>query len=197
MDQRQLFPGVSDNWGRMVDPILSKSVVKPLGSVPNQGTTVASKLCESKFDKVRTRLQEEQTAQVNIPPAVKHVSLEQRKILKADLSQRLAKSEAASAHELFAVDMKEAKNAIANLTNRVSALPETSAFDPVRKRLANIDSQFQSVGKLLNSVQGTQNQADLMKLQVHMYQLSENLELMSKVVEQMTSGMKSVLQTQV
>jgi hypothetical protein len=181
----------------MANPIVSRSLVKPLGSVPYQGTTGPPKLGESKFDEVRTRLQEQQAAQVNIPPAVKQVSLEQRKILKADLSQRLAQTTAGSAHELFAVHIKNAKNAITNLTNRVNALPETSAFDPVRKRLANVDSQFQSVGKLLNSVQGTQNQADLMKLQVHMYQLSENLELMSKVVEQMTSGMKSILQTQV
>jgi len=31
---------------------------------------------------------------------------------------------------------------------------------------------------------------------LQMYQLSENLELMSKVVEQVTSGVKSILQTQ-
>jgi hypothetical protein len=178
----------------MVDPIVSKSAVKPFDSVPDQGSMGSSKLGESKFDKVRTRLQEEQ---VNLPPAVKQVSLEQRKVLETDLSRRLAETKPASVQHLFAPNMKDAKDAIHNLTNRVNALPQTSVFDPVRKRLANIDSQFQSVGKLLNSAQGTQSQADLMKLQVHMYQLSENLELMSKVVEQMTSGMKSILQTQV
>ena len=181
----------------MVDPIVSKNAIKPGASVPDQGSTGSSKLGESKFDKVRTRLQEEQAAQVNLPPAVKQVSLEQRKVLEADLSRRLAQTKPASAQRLFAPDIKDAKHAIQNLTNRVNALPQTSAFDPVRKRLANIDSQFQSVNRLLNSAQGTQNQSDLMKLQVHMYQLSENLELMSKVVEQMTSGMKSILQTQV
>jgi hypothetical protein len=181
----------------MVDPIVSKSAVKPLASVPDQGSTGSPKLGESKFDKVRTRLQEEQAAQVNLPPTVKQVSLEQRKVLEADLFRRLAQTKPASAQHLFAPNMRDAKDAIRNLTNRVNALPQTSAFDPVRTRLETIDSQFQSVGKLLHSVQGTQNQADLMKLQVHMYQLSENLELMSKVVEQMTSGMKSILQTQV
>jgi hypothetical protein len=35
-----------------------------------------------------------------------------------------------------------------------------------------------------------------MKIQMQMYQLGENLELMSKVVEQVTSGVKSILQTQ-
>jgi hypothetical protein len=36
----------------------------------------------------------------------------------------------------------------------------------------------------------------MMKVQMQMYQLTENLELMSKVVDQVTSGVKSILQTQ-
>jgi len=49
---------------------------------------------------------------------------------------------------------------------------------------------------LLDSLKNTQNPQDLMKIQMQMYQLGENLELMSKVVEQVTSGVKSILQTQ-
>jgi hypothetical protein len=49
----------------------------------------------------------------------------------------------------------------------------------------------------MNSARSAENPGDLMKLQMQMYQLTENLELMSKVVEQVTSGMKTLLQTQV
>jgi hypothetical protein len=181
----------------MVDPIISKSAAKPFGSTADDASSASAKVGESKFDKVRTRLKEEQAVQIEIPPEVKQVSLEQKKVLQADLSQRLAQTKPASAQELFATNMTDAKKGIEHLTSRVDALPETPAFDPVRQRLASIDSQFQSVGRLLKSAQGSKNEADLMNLQMHMYQLSENLELMSKVVEQMTSGVKSILQTQV
>jgi hypothetical protein len=82
------------------------------------------------------------------------------------------------------------------LTTRVNSLPKTSAFDPIRSRLTSIDQQYKSAGQLVNSLKNADNPRDLMKIQMQMYQLTENLELMSKVVEQVTSGMKSVLQTQ-
>jgi hypothetical protein len=181
----------------MVDPIVSKAAVKPLDSATEQGASGASKTGESKFDKVRARLLEKQAEEVPIPPEVKQVSLQQQKVLEAHLSKRLERKAATSAHEFFAIDMKRAKAGVGHLTNRVNALPKTPAFEPFRKRLASIDQQYQSAGNLINSVGGTQNPGDLMKVQMQMYQLTENLELMSKVVEQVTSGVKSILQTQV
>ena len=118
-------------------------------------------------------------------------------MLQADLSQRLKQTGATSPHKLFAVDMKRAKEGIEHLNKRVDGLPKTSAFEPIRSRLSSIDSQFQNAGHLLNSVKGTESPGDLLKVQMQMYQLSENLELMSKVVEQVTTGVKSILQTQV
>src|SRR5581483_7704813 len=60
----QPFLEPSDNCSAMVDPIVSKTAVKPLDSATEQGAAGPSKVGESKFDKVRTRLQEEQAAQV-------------------------------------------------------------------------------------------------------------------------------------
>ncbi len=180
----------------MVDPIVSKASVKPLTSPTEDGAASPLKTTESKFDKVRTRLQDEQAQQVQIPPEVKQISPEQKKVLQADLSKRIERSKGTSPHEVFGVDMKHAKERVDHLTHRVNALPKTSAFDPIRTRLTSIDSQFKSTGQLLNSLKNTENPQDLMKIQMQMYQLSENLELMSKVVEQVTSGVKSVLQTQ-
>jgi hypothetical protein len=181
----------------MVDPIVSKVALKPLGSATEQGVASPAKTGESKFDKVRTRLQDEQAGRVNLPPETKSVSADQKKVLETDLSKRIEKSGTTSAHRLFAVDMKRAKEGVDSLATRVNALPKTSAFEPFRKRLASIDTQYQSAGKLVNSAGSTGNPGDLMKVQMQMYQLTENLEMMSKVVEQVTSGVKSILQTQV
>ena len=181
----------------MVNPIISKVPAKPLDSVAEQGEGTRPKTAESKFDKVRVRLQEQQAEQVKIPPEVKQVSLQQKKVLEADLTKRLGQPGATSPQKAFAVDMKRAKVQVDQLTSRVNALPKTPAFEPLRQRLTSIDSQFHSTGQLVHSLKGTESTGDLMKVQVQMYQLTENLELMSKVVEQVTSGVKSILQTQV
>lgn len=180
----------------MVDPIISKASAKPLNSATEEGAASPLKTTESKFDKVRTRLQDEQAQQVQIPPEIKQVPPEQKKALQADLSRRIEKTKTMSPHEVFGVDMKRAKERVEHLTSRVNTLPRTSAFEPFRNRLASIDAQYKSAGQLVNSLKSTENPRDLMKVQMQMYQLTENLELMSKVVEQVTSGMKSILQTQ-
>jgi hypothetical protein len=179
----------------MVDPIISKVPAKPLDSVGGQGEGGLPKTGESKFDKVRARLQDDQANQVKLPPEVKQISMQQKKVLETDLTKRLSQHGPASVQKTFAVDMKRAKLQVDQLTTRVNALPKTPAFEPLRQRLTSIDSQFQSAGNLVHSLKGTETPGELMKVQVQMYQLTENLELMSKVVEQATSGVKSLLQT--
>ena len=179
----------------MVDPIISKLPAKPVSSVGEDSASPTIKTGDSKFDKVRNRLQEEQAQSVQLPPEVKQVSPEQARALQSDLNQRVQRAKSTSAPELYAKDINQAKSRIDNLRTRVDALPKTSAFDPLRQRLTSIDNQFQSAGKLIHSLNGQQSPTDLMKVQLQMYQMTENLELMSKVVEQVTTGMKSILQT--
>lgn len=179
----------------MVDPILNKVPAQPADMGLDQDGTTPLKAGDSKFDQVRTRLLDEQAGQVQIPPAINQVSSEQNEVLAAQLSTRLEQTKGTPVHKVFAADMKSAKENVDRLTKQVNALPQTSAFEPFRSRLALIDEQYRSAGQLVNSIKGS-DPADLMKIQVQMYQLTENLELMSKVVEQVTSGMKTLFQTQ-
>jgi hypothetical protein len=180
----------------MVNPILNKVPAQSVDLGSEQGGTKPAKVGESKFDQVRSRLLDQQAGQVQLPPAVNQVSTEQKKVLAAQLSTRLEQAKGTPVHKVFAVDMKSAKEKVDHLTKQVNALPSTSAFEPLRSRLAMIDQQYRSAGKLVNGIKGSNSPADLMKIQVQMYQLSENIELMSKVVEQVTSGMKTLFQTQ-
>jgi hypothetical protein len=127
---------------------------------------------------------------------VKQVSLERENALKSELAGHMQVNGPGSTQQLFATRMKHATQRVAQLTTRVNSLPKTPAFEPFRQRLASIDQQFQSAGKLVNAIGQSSNPADLMKVQMQMYQMTENVELMSKVVEQATSGVKSILQTQ-
>jgi hypothetical protein len=180
----------------MVDTVVGKAVTS-LDSATEQGAAGSAKTGESKFDKVRARLLDEQAERTEIPPEVKQVSADQQKVLQAELAQRVEKMGTTTPSELFATNITQAKEGVERLTSRVNALPKTAAFEPIRQRLASVDAQYRQAGDLLSSLDGTQSQGDLVKIQLQMYQLTENLELMSKVVEQVSSGVKSLLQTQV
>jgi phage shock protein A len=179
----------------MADPIVSKVATKPL-DISSQQAKTGPKTSESKFDQVRTRLMDEQAKQTQLPPEVKQISPAQKQQLQTDLSKRIQES-GTSPDKLFGVKMKHATAKLEHLTKRVNSLPKTSAFDPIRKRVESISAQYQSTGELAKSPQGGRSLDQLMQIQMQMYQMTENMELMSKVVEQVTSGMKSILQTQV
>jgi hypothetical protein len=67
----------------------------------------------------------------------------------------------------------------------------------LRDRLNSLDTQFQDSGKILDGMSNMSSPGDMLKFQMQMYQFSQNMELMSKTVEQVTSGAKQILQTQV
>jgi hypothetical protein len=57
--------------------------------------------------------------------------------------------------------------------------------------------RFTNVGDSIRQVGVQQNPQNLLAMQAKIYQISEDVELLSKMVDQATSGVKSVLQTQV
>jgi hypothetical protein len=179
----------------MVDPIANAVSGKALDIADGQDKSKGPKTGESKFDKVRADLQDKDAQKVSLPPEVKQVPPEKVQALQADLSSQLAKG--SSPQQVLGVSMKRTKVGVDQLAKRVNALPRTPAFQPLRDRLLSIDNQFQSAGKLVNSINGGESPQQILKIQMSMYQLTENMELMSKVVDQVTSGTKSILQTQV
>ena len=179
----------------MVDAISKAGAGKVLDVSGGKDGTAAPKTAESKFDKVRAQMREKEAQQPDLPPEVKKVSLPQQNALRADMSSRLAKG--ANPKQVLSADLKHTKQKLDSLTKRVNALPNSSALLPLRDRLLSIDTQFQNAGKLVNSIKGGESPQQLLNVQMSMYQLSENVELMSKAVEQVSSGMKSILQTQV
>jgi len=179
----------------MVDPIAKAAPGKVLDAVDGQDKATSPKSGQSKFDLVRADLQNRSSQQVTLPPEVKQVSVAQQKAMQTDLSSQVAKG--ASPQQVLGVNMKRTQVSVDRLSKRVNALPKTPSFQPLHDRLASIDAQFRDAGKLVNSIKGGESPQQLLNIQMKMYQLSENLELMSKVVEQVTSGTKTILQTQV
>lgn len=179
----------------MVDAISKAGVGKVLDIAGGQDGAAGPKTAESKFDKVRASLKEKQAQQVDLPPEVKQVSLPQQNALKVEMSSHLAKG--ADPKQVLSANLQHSRQKADLMANRVSALPNTPALQPLRDRLFSIDKQFQDAGKLVNSIKGGESPQQLLKVQMSMYQLSENVELMSKAVEQVSSGMKNILQTQV
>jgi len=180
-----------------MNPITNKTVAKTITTGLEQGPGNIRKNEPSKFDKVRSdRLEKASSVPVDLPPAVTQVSASQKQVLESQLSQR-AQQTSTSPSDVLKVDLGNTKVSLNQLSQKVSALPNTQAFDPIRTRFANIEQQYNNTGQLLSNVGKTTNQQDLLSMQMQMYLMTENIQLVSKVVDQVTSGVKTMLQTQI
>jgi hypothetical protein len=79
------------------------------------------------------------------------------------------------------------------LTRQVTAAPKTPAMDAIRNRLNRIETQYLESDKLMKGLSGMESPRDMLNIQMKMYAMTQNIEIMSKVVEQGTSGVKDVV----
>jgi hypothetical protein len=178
----------------MANPIIAKTGISAATPASNAAPAVG-KTGPSKFDEMRAQLAKKITADLN-PAPPQQISEQQKTQLESALRKRLSVTKAANAGDFFAVEQKQTRLQIQNLSARVAKLPGDTAFSPIRDRLSAIEAQFQKSGKLIESMPDL-NPQSLIKIQMQMYQLSENVQILSKVVDSVDSGVKTMLQIQV
>jgi CII-binding regulator of phage lambda lysogenization HflD len=159
------------------------------------GLSQTAKVGPSKFDVIRSQITEKVAADVKLP-AVAPPSSQQISSIQKELAQKLEQTNARSATEFFQGSMKNTRSGMDTLANAIGKLPPQSQFAPLRDRLNELEKQFQKSGNLIEGI-NDMNPKSLLNVQMQLYQLSGNIELMSKVVDQVSSGVKTMLQTQV
>jgi hypothetical protein len=181
----------------MANPIAIKGALP--GAAPGAGSDAGpGKTGASQFDKVRETVRQREAMDTGaLPPAVTKVSAEQTRVLSSDLRKKIDGGGNQTAEQMFRPEMNKAGSDMHALAQRVQSLPKTSALEPIRTRLAAIEQQYQASNNLLNSIAQSNNPRDLLKMQVQMYQVTQNIEIVSKVVDEVNSGVKQILQTQV
>ena len=148
----------------------------------------------SKFEQRRAQLDKQQAATGSLPPEVVQISPEQRRILESNLRKGL---ERGNAQEVLKVDLRKARANLDGLSRQVTAAAKTPASDAIRKRLNSIEGQFVESEKLMRGMNGLESPRDMLEIQMKMYAMTQNIEIMMKFVEQGAAGAKDILHTQV
>jgi len=89
-----------------------------------------------------------------------------------------------------------AGKSLSDLNAQAATIKPSSAAESVQNRLDLLNAQFRALGNQLQESAAKNDPMQLLRLQNNIYQLDEELELISKVVDQTTSGVRSLLQTQ-
>ncbi len=112
--------------------------------------------------------------------------------LRADLMQRLSNPNASD----FGMPFDQARLRISALRDGIHGLSPDRRSPDMLTRFSQVENQWMQIEAMLNSDREL-SQGELLGLQARMYQLTQNIEILSKVVDQVTGGIKTVLQTNV
>jgi len=93
--------------------------------------------------------------------------------------------------------LEYAGDSLSVLKARVATIEPSSAGESLQNRLDLLNAQFRVLGNNLQDSAAKNDPMQLLRLQNDIYQLDEELELVSKVVDQATNGVRSLLQTQI
>jgi hypothetical protein len=160
-----------------------------------QSATEGQKSEPSKFDRLRADLSQKLAPVGPLPAKVTSINDQQKQLLANDLRRKLETGQ--SPQEIFGGDLKNLRSGITDLSRQVAAAPDVSAFAPLRERLKSIESDFNASAKLLQTPLSTDDHCKLLEMQMEMYKLTENVEVLSRTVSEAGSGVKTLLQTQV
>jgi hypothetical protein len=153
---------------------------------------------KSKFKEVQQNAKKKEAAAAPPDlPAMQQVDAAQAKKLERALGKRLEQMQTSDPTKLFGSDMKQIRQKLDATAGRIEQTGKKEPVPGIRDRLQAIDAQYQAAEQKLKQIPDTNNLRDLLSLQTEMYKMSQNLEILSKVVDAAASGVKQTLQTQV
>jgi hypothetical protein len=148
----------------------------------------------SKFEQKRAQVENRQPENTTLSPEVTQVSAEQRRVLESILRKRL---EQGNAQDPLKVDLRTARTKLDGIAKKVNAAPKTPAFDAVRNRLTSVEAQFQGTEKLMNGLTGSESPREMLQIQMQMYRMSQNVEILIKAAEKIVDVPKELQHMQV
>jgi hypothetical protein len=179
----------------MVDPI-SAGGIRSVEQV-SQTRETRQVITNETFETVRTKVSE-LDGQLNQVKEAGLVSSDQIKVASTEAKEMLNRyvnqgNEVGGLNSLF----YDNRAKLENLRAELDRVGETGKSNEVTNYLGGLDKEFSSLQGILDNidVNAPMNPLEMIKLQTKMEHITEHVEILSKVVEQVGSGIKTVLQT--
>jgi|ERR1700744_157708 len=171
-----------------MDPVVNKlTSTLPDSSSPETGGQ-SGKAGPSKFDKITSQLKDKsgnEASPTQSSTANGDQSIDRVQHGAVAMPDRVRQSLATSQHHL------------AQLRGRVESTSGAGSMSDLQSRLTNIEHQYARLDSAAKAMPPNAGPQQWIALQQQVYSMNENIGVLSKMVSQAASGVKSVLQTQV
>jgi len=164
-----------------MDPLTLKAASAGAGGQFEAGVEAVQKTGPSRFDEMSQKISSGPVAQSTAVPEPQTANLTSPAGMASTVNDQLRSTGAS----------------LERLHQRVQAAPPTAEMNTLQTMVQQLAVRFNKVGDSIRQASLQSNPQKLLVMQANVYQVSEDVELLSKMVDQATSGVKSLLQTQV
>lgn len=151
---------------------------------------------KSSFEKVLQggNRAEQNASAANQPNTISPAHMEQ---MRVDLSQRLNRLPPGSpTSSVLAPEMIDTRTRMGLLKEAMGGVNSTPAGTDLKGRFAQVEGEWSQLEQAMGASKDM-SQGELLGLQARLYQVSQHVDVMSKVVDQVTGGIKTILNTNV
>jgi hypothetical protein len=171
-----------------MDPVVNKLTTALPGSSSPETGGQSGKAGASKFDKVMSQLKDN-TGNEASPT---HSSA-----VNGDQSVDRVQHGAAATPDRVRQSLATSQHHLAHLRERVESTPGAGSMQDLQSRLTSIEHQYTRLDSAAKAMPPNATPQQWIALQQQVYSMNENIGVLSKMIGQAASGVKSVLQTQV
>jgi hypothetical protein len=201
-----------------MDPILTKAITPPTSDSPNgTGAVQLPKDGVSQFDKIKAQLQDTTdsvksftpnavpAAAPTTPASAASVQPSPAAVQPADSGMKPATESARSQSiqslppgpEKVQQTLAVGRYHLDRIQSTVKANSSNSTMDKVKGKLTSIESQYNQLDTTLQQISPNASPQDWLRLQQMANSMNENISVLSKLVDSASSGVKTILQTQI
>ena len=144
-------------------------------------------------------MQQDQNTEAVKPATTSGVQIEQKlQQLQSELTTKIKDNSSTKIDpNQFPKEMLDGKSRLGLLKEAYSEMSASSELtNGFENRFVQLETEYKQVEALMQSDKNL-SQGELLALQARLYQVSQHIEVMSKVVDQMAGGIKTVLNTNI
>ena len=117
--------------------------------------------------------------------------------MRVDLQQRIELLPPNSSNvNALLPELIDSRTRLSLLREAVGSMGNTPKGTDLRRQFAKVEGEWHQLESIMKSDKDL-SQGELLGLQARLYQVSQHVEVMSKVVDQVTGGVKTILNTNV
>ncbi|RZU42229.1 hypothetical protein [Edaphobacter modestus] len=200
-----------------MDPILTKAITPTTGDSNGTGAAQLPKDGVSQFDKIKAQLQDTtdsvasfaqnavSTAAPTPPASAAFVQPSSAAVQPADGGLKPAMGTARSQSiqslppgpEKVQQTVAVGRYHLDRIQSTVKANSPNSTMDKVKGKLTSIEAQYNQLDGTLQKISPNASPQDWLRLQQMANSMNENISVLSKLVDSASSGVKTILQTQI